>query len=90
MRKPLLLLAAALVAATPVTAGALYRIEPLVQLGTGGCRSNYTSAANVDDTHVCVRTVTLDPDLYVSNTGCAAGYIEVGSSVAHQWVCATI
>lgn len=93
MRKPLLLLVtAAAVATTPHVASADQAQEQnLVRISTNGsCPSGFRSVVNVDDTHVCVRNVTLDPDVYVTSYGCAAGYTEVGSAAVGRWVCVSI
>jgi hypothetical protein len=82
MRKTVLLLAAAFLAAS---AGSANAIPPPVKTGIGGCDAGYTSVANVGSTHVCV--VTLSPDAFVSSAHCPSGYTEVGSAVAGQWVC---
>jgi len=85
MRKTALLLAAAAVAVSVLPASAA--IEPLLRVGDGGCPAGYSSLANVNDTHVCLRTISLDPDAEVSNSPCADGYTEVGSAAARKWVC---
>jgi len=91
MRKSYLLLAVAAAAASAFAAPANAAAEQqLLRVGTGGCPSGYGSVANVNDTHVCVRQASLNPDVYVSSAHCAAGYTEVGSTALGQWVCVTI
>lgn len=91
MRKSYLLLLAMAAASSAFAApaNASYS-QQILRVGTGGCPSGYTSVVNVDATHVCVASVSLSPDAYVSNGHCAAGYIEVGSGALGQWVCVTI